>query len=1342
MRGVSRITGVLAVVASMAMGASPEIPAPLQGWKTWVTWDVRHLECPTPYNDATQHVCFWPTALTFRADATTGAFALTVTAFEESWVPLPGSTKTWPANVTVNDTAVAVIDRDGVPHVRLPKGSHRVAGEFTWPEMPQWVDIPAPIGVLALTLDGAAVAVPNRDADGRLWLKRLRSQPTDKDQLAVKVYRVIEDGIPMWLRTEIELSVSGKSREESLGWVLPEGWLLAMVDSPIPVAVDEKGRVKAQIRAGKWRIRMDAFRTADARSVGYAADAAPVVDVELVAFKSQPSLRMAEIEGLPAVDVTQTTFPEAWRGFAAYEWATKAPFTITEKMRGMGLQRPEGLRINRQFWLDEDGGGVTYSDHITGRMQQVWRLDIAPGHDLGAVRINGTGQLITANPEGGAHGVEIRSRSLDIEAIGRIEKVNDVAATGWQTDVDGLSMTLNLPPGWRLFALFGADWVHGDWLTAWSLLDLFLLLIFTLAVGKLWGWRAGVVAFLAFGLAYHERGSPRFTWLFLLMPLALLRVVPPGSAGRIWVKAWKILALVLLLGWLVPFLFLQIQSIIYPQLEARSMGYPSQGQSRIMAMAATEMVGQQAYSLSPEMGYYDVMSGKSEWLIKSNLRLASDAKIQTGPAQPEWTWNTVRCGWDGPVSSKQRVHPILISLPIHRTLTLLRLTLLIVLAGLLLNARVLRGLFSRRAAATVAVLACVLAGAGQARAGDIPSERMLDTLRERLLKPAEAYPHGATIPQVGLTVADGTITMAAEVHCALAVAVPLPGRLPAWSPVSVTVDGQNDAALCRRDGYLWVLLEAGIHTVAVTGALPNVTEWEWTFLLKPKRVAVSADGWKVTGVGRDGIPEDQVFFVRQREPAADEAVYDQKTFNAILAVDRQIEVGLVWRVHNVVSRLSPAGKAVSLTVPLLAGEQVLSSNVMVKDGAVEVRLGAGETTYEWQSELPVTEALALKASESDRWIERWHLQISPVWNVGLDGLAPIFESDQQDLVPVWYPWPGEHVDLSFSRPVAVAGETMTVRQVHQEESLGSRQRSGSLRLDLESSLGDDVAMGLDKVAEVSSLMVNGRGIPVRRVDGKLVVPVQPGKQTVHVEWRRDTATTTWIRTEPITLPVESANITTVVNVPESRWVLWAHGPLRGPAVRFWTLLGCALLAAWVLGGLKLSPIGRVQWMLLGLGLTQVPLPLAAIVVGWFFLLAYRGTRTRPGISGWRFNLVQLGLIAVTAAAAGVLIAAVGKGLLGNPQMFISGNGSTPTQLQWFQPRAGAVLPQPLIISCSVWFYRFLMLAWALWLASALLRWLKWGWAQFGCGGYWRSKPPRKKAAMPPPLPDTGGGRNP
>ena len=69
--------------------------------------------------------------------------------------------------------------------------------------------------------------------------------------------------------------------------------------------------------------------------------------------------------------------------------------------------------------------------------------------------------------------------------------------------------------------------------------------------------------------------------------------------------------------------------------------------------------------------------------------------------------------------------------------------------------------------------------------------------------------------------------------------------------------------------------------------------------------------------------------------------------------------------------------------------------------------------------------------------------------------------------------------------------------------------------------------------------------------------------------------------------MESANIHTVINVPEDRWVLWADGPRRGPAVRFWGILVCAVLGALVLRRLPFSPLRTAEWILLAVGLTHL-----------------------------------------------------------------------------------------------------------------------------------------------------------
>lgn len=1345
----SRIVGlaIFTALAALIHAAPSEekakaIPEPLKAWEAWAIWGEEHRACPTPWQDSKKHFCFWPSRLVLAVEKSGARFDLGVTVFHETWIPLPGGADVWPLEVKVNGAAVAVVEHDGAPAVQLAAGTHRLEGAYRWSDVPQRISLPRELGILALTMDGQPVDAPAWDAQGFLWLKRDgSSEEADKDFLNVKVYAALEDGIPLWLRTEVELIVSGKSREEDLGTILPEGWKLASVESAIPVAVDDAGKMKAQVRAGKWTIRADAFRSDNPKEFRYAVGAKVAAGEQLVGFRSRPEFRMVEIVGASSIDVSQTTFPEKWRELPVYRWDTTTPFRLEERMRGMGLQKPAGLTIAREWWLDENGGGLTFRDVITGQMQQIWRLDAAPGQDLGSARIGGQGQLITRNPQNAAPGVEIRTRGINLEATGRMDRAKELSATGWRSDADALKVTLNLPPGWRLFALFGADWVHGDWLTAWTLLDLFLLLIFTLAVFRIWGFAAAALAFVAFGLSYHEFGAPRYIWLILLVPLALLRVVPAGWARRL-IEIGKWISIAVFVCILVPFVARQVQQALYPQLEivgshpraAMAMAEFAEGGSGTAqasapaAPAEQEAVGRAAREYSV-LGASRV--SKAQAVSKDNLSYDSKARIQTGPGVPEWRWRTATFGWNGPVLATQQIRPVLIPLSVERGLTILRVVLLLALAAVLLNARRLSGAAFNAGGKTTAILLFLLSLAPAAQA-QLPDPALLETLRQRLLEPSDAYPNAADIPSVALTLTDRRIVIDAEIHTAIRTAVPLPGRLPAWSPVSVLVDEKPEVALRREDGYLWVVLPPGVHKVRVEGMLAAVTEWEWTFLLKPRQVKIDAAGWTFTGVRPDGVPEPQVFFALKQKAAAGQATYDRQDLQTIAVIDRHLEFGLLWQVRTTATRLSPVGKAVALRVPLLPGENVLSSNAVVKDGFIEIRLGAQEQSFTWESGLPVADRLALATRAEDTWVERWHLVASPVWNVAISGLAPIFEPGNAELVPVWQPWPGETVELAVSRPEAIAGATVTVSKGTHTITLGKRQRVSQLQLSLRCSLGEDFLVDLPADVEITSLTHSGKPLPVRKDGTRIIIPLRPGEQSVSIGWKINTVLGFRARAEEVRLPVESANISTIVTVPENRWVLWADGPRRGPAVRFWVILVCSLLAAIALGRLASTPLRTIEWMLLAIGLTQVPLPAALIVIGWLFFLGWRGRESFQRLGNGSYNALQILLIALSAGALGILLVAVGEGLLGRPEMFITGNGSSQTVLRWFQARCDALLPQPGCLSISIWWYRFLMLAWALWLAAALIRWLRWGWQHFSSGGFFRKKP--KAPVVPPPLP--------
>jgi len=1331
---------ILIVLGSLTSPGRAQFPKLLDDWQSWVLWDeTKYGGKPTAFDDKTKLMPQWYSTVEIKADAAGGSFRFAVDSRSHEWLPLPGDGPCWPQEVKIDGEKVPVLNREGVPCVELNTDYKGVIeGTFRWSTMPQSVRIPPQIGVLSLQLNGQPVELPVWDAEGRLWLQRTGTEPADKDFLAVKVYRLISDGSPQWLHTQVELSVAGKSREEALGHLLPEGWRLSSVETQVPCAVDDAGKLKTQVRAGKWTLKFAAYRTSPATTIAYAKDAKPLAEEELVGLQHDPAFRLVEISGIPAVDVAQTTYPDAWRQHPVHQWNPTQAFQIEEKMRGMGARKPQGITIRRSFWLDEDGKNMTYQDELSGSGQQTWRLDAAEGHKLGAVKIGGAGQLITKNPANGAEGVEVRDRNLSLQAVGRLERGARLAATGWQHDAESLESRINLPPGWRLLAVFGADWSRGDWLTSWSLFDVFLLLIVTLAVWKAWGWKTALIGLLGLLLAYHETGAPRFTWIILVAVFAAAKWVPANAPPLVQrlVNGLKLATLVLFALNAVPFVTQQIQQAIYPQLEPyRTTWQPDisflAGGGAPASPAEEEGIRQR---VSGVMSSIDLPSSRYEQKMakpeqKFNLLYDTKAKIQTGPAVPQWKWREVSFGWRGPVSAEEKISLWLIPCGLERVITLLRIAFMLGLVWLLLGKGKELPKWPRMSLATPSLILLAFLFSTTANA-QIPSPEMLNELRERVLSLRPQDPQRAEIPQVRLKLQGHRLEMEVEIHASEIVAVPLPGKLPSWSPLTV-----GDAVTLRHEGYLWVLATPGVQTVKISGLIPPGAEWQWSFLLKPRQVQIDAAGWTVTGMKPNGVPEDQVFFVEQNRSASAEAAYDQKDFFPVVRIERELELGLIWQVRTKVKRLSPTGKAISLSVPLLAAERVMSAGMNASQGRIEVRFGAGDEEVSWESELAPVPDLTLKAEASESWVERWTLTASPVWNVHHEGLPPVYETSQAQLVPVWTPWPGESVKLTVSRPEAVQGATTTIHQARQVTRLGDRQHSTQLTMQVQASLGEDFRLELPAEASISALRVRGQELPVRREGNSVILPVRPGDQEVFLDWKTPGALAFNMPTDAVTLPVMASNITTTVHMPASRWLLWVSGPMRGPAVRFWGLSLAAMLLGFILAKIQLSPLKGYEWALLMLGFMQLPLFIGAAVVLWFFVIAWRGSAPSAIKPAGAFNVMQIILAGASLIALLCMLAVVHQGLLGRPEMFVTGYGSTTDMLQWFQDRtADGSLPRPVVISVSIWVYRALMLAWALWLASRVLRWLPWAAKQLSAGQIWKRGETKPQTATPPPLP--------
>lgn len=192
----------------------------------------------------------------------------------------------------------------------------------------------------------------------------------------------------------------------------------------------------------------------------------------------------------------------------AYLMTSGSNMELVEQHRGMASS-PAQLSLQRQLWLDFDGGGYTLQDQLTGTLAQESRLEALPDIRLGRVSLNGEPQLITRQADGQAEGVEVRSRSLNLEADSRYEASNGIPVSGWQQELQQVTTTFHLPPGWLLLAAWGTDNLAATWLQQWNLLDLFLVLLIVVASGYLYGWQWGAVAGIALLLTWHLPAAPK-----------------------------------------------------------------------------------------------------------------------------------------------------------------------------------------------------------------------------------------------------------------------------------------------------------------------------------------------------------------------------------------------------------------------------------------------------------------------------------------------------------------------------------------------------------------------------------------------------------------------------------------------------------------------------------------------------------------------------------------------------------------------------------------------------------------------------------------------------------------
>lgn len=1391
-----RALGWVIVLCLSCVGAqaaeAPAIPQALQDWQAWVLHGNEQRACPflstrTPQGDD-DYQCAWPGHLSLEVDKDGARFELDVQVDGASWVGLPGDRDAWPQQVQIGNAPAVVLDRNGQPSLRLTAGNYDIHGAFAWNERPVRLRVPQAVALVDLRVDNAPVVQPERDGD-LLTLGEATSHQRQADALSLRVFRRVDDGIPPLLTTRLALHVAGSAREQLLGPALPAGFVATSLGGDLPARLDPDGRLRVQLRPGDWSLELVARATSPLHALTFHAPPAPWPRQEIWSYGDDPALRTTRIEGTPPIDPVQAGVPEDWRALPAFAMAEDATLTVVQSARGLDANAGDHLQLVRQLWVDFSGAGLSADDRLKGKLRGADRLDVAAPWTLERADLGDDSQplLVTRGANANLGGIEIRQRDLDVHAgLRRAGYAGGQSATGgWQRTLDGVDVTLHLPYGYRLLGAPGADSSPDSWIAQWNLLDLFVAAVIALLAWRLLGWQWGLVALGFVVLSQSEPGAPRWT-AGLAVALALAaRALPQGRLRAVARYAGMAMLALAVLATL-PFGAEQVRDALHPQLEgssflARVMQSPFepapvsdaskpgfqeedktaqapsvQEQSSMAEPAApppplpppadiAPRVDNQPQSLQSVVVTAAQISGVNIVVEES---YPPGLVVQSGRGVPGWNdyGSSYRLGWSGPVTPDETYR--LVILPSWAT-RILRVAMLLLLVAWLaaiarafdLSATLPR--WPRRAASGAAALLLFALASPHVHAQATPSPEILSQLRARLLEPPKCVPQCAASPAAQVTAQGSTIDVVIAADADAGVAFPLPKMDAPTALSSVTLDGKPASGLVRRDDGIWIALDRGVHRIGVDFVVGDDADTvALRFPLPPPRVEMSAQGWQASGLDGSRLLSDTLTLSRVR--ASTTSAPDRSVAQALppyVQLTRSIALGIDSRIDNQVQRVAPAQGGFSVSLPLLPGEHVSTPGLKAEGGRVTITFDSDEGEKTWTSTLDPSSALALHAPGLGERAEIWEVASAPLLHLGFSGVPESDNGGGQDGVHVFRPLPGETLEVRIDRPSALRGESLAFDRADASVSLGERALETALTLDARSTRGGEHVIDLPRDAQLLEATRDGETLALNPRDGHVGLPLQPGTQTFKLRFRESGMLASRASTPAVDLHARAANISVSLSLPQDRWVLWTWGPSVGPAVLYWSELIALLIVALLLARFAPTPLRWWQWLLLGLGFSTFAWSAYALVALWLIVLGLRA-RSERIVTFPAFNLAQVAIAALTAIALLCLVSVVPHGLLGRPDMRVDGNGSSAWMLRWFSDQTRGPLPRAGAFSLPLWSYKLVMLAWALWLANALIGWLRWGFDAWTRGGYWKSAspkaatsapaPPAKPAPVPPP----------
>ncbi|HMO19027.1 MAG TPA: hypothetical protein PKA63_13430 [Oligoflexia bacterium] len=1392
-----------------------KLPGALSEWIPWIKENNPEWNCAKALD---KRACSWVGKVHYNISSQDTTFEIDGLLLNKDSIPLPSKGKLSPSNIRVlkdnkNFESYIIQTSEGnITSIELPKGNYRISGKVLYEKIPSEIPAPAEYGLLDFNIDKSLIDSLNGNIGAYRGKDRIHIQTNSRveieDSIRVELFRMLRDGNPLHITTQLGLQVSGNSRTVNFSNILPKGCLTNQINSPLQYSLNEKQELIVQVYQGYHTLDIVCILPQPVLEIDLSEISSELLpEEEIWAWNSYPQFRSVEIEGPRALNPSQVKLPNNLSGNLILGVANKSKVVLKELRRGEEVAPKNSITVTRTIYPKLDKSGFIISDQLNGVLNSESRINILPEYSLGGATLSGSLVPITLDPKTGESGVEIRGANFALSGTSKIDKPfffkTAFSSTGWNSEMEQVNFILPLPPSWKLLAIGNVSSASGTWVSLWNSYDVFLLLILAIMTAKLFNKKVSALFVIFSVLSKGEFMNPGvfFSWLlvFYAASTALNSTAHQTLKGAIYGSVFLSLAAYFVQT--LSFAKLQFIQFLHPQLQSGTryrslfqsiasfidsnpvfwpailvlffialcfllwalkgenwgqkigriivggicfivisfigggiltsaslfMGtnptYFGDNLSRsntfdqeIMAGAPSSYYSEES---APHETYDDIAISK---VFRSQQKQKPrDRELQSGLSTPEWKWRGARAVINGPIDPGHEIYFLYLTSSIEKYLcgfrALLSLFLLFFTASFVIPVEKLKKIAPLKAtSAIIFFLLSPLFNITDAKA-EFPPEFILKNLEKTLESRLCAKPICSTIDSLTLETTDTRYSIKISANSVGKSTITLPGQITDLIPEKILVNGSEKSYSRINNGHLEIMLSDGTSEVEVQGSLKPNNTINITFPQTPLSFDYNSSEWKSDKLIQRGEIPTEIKLVRETKATAGvtnptNPRLGKEDFPETFIIKRTIEIGEYVEIRGSVSRLGHTEKAATLEIPLHKNEILTSPELKSSSGRIIINFPAGTRDAQFSSRFDSPRELSLSAYSGTGAFETWHITCEDYVACEARGLPITRGSSTTSSKLDFLPFQGETLSVTSRLLESAPGAYLTIERVNHQNTWGENRLNGNLEIYAKATRQTSLNISISDQVEITSIQVGGNQDTRKLNPENISVLLEPGDQTVLLQYVRPFSPSLFETVPEITLNSPVTNIRTSVSLQAYgyRWLMYFGGGEWGPASLFWSKLLVIIIFLFALRYLGILSINPIKLFGFGVGLSMIPTILQGVPL--LGLILFNNKDILNLIEEKTSSKVfKTGISIILVSCLLVFYYIIRIGLLSEPTSLIAGNNSNLTILNWYHDASSFsglnhTLPAPWIMSLPIIYWRVITHAVAILMVFIGLKWIK------------------------------------